>query len=1021
MPIPRELTLRTLTALGIDLERGDGVLNALRSGAWTGDLAPIPAEVGARIGDAPYDDRYELVRLLGHGASGAVYAARDHVMDEEVAIKLLRTTSDREIDRMRREIGVLRVLRVPGVVGFRDEGTWNHLPFVVMDLVRGEPFPGTRARRWEDLAEVVVGLAETLARLHENGFIHRDLKPSNVLTVQGRATLLDFGLARPQADVDAVDGPLAGTPAYLAPEVFFGVDPSPRSDLYALGVMLYEALGGARPHHGDSLSELVHAVLFENPVPLAERAPDVPPAVARLVMRLISREPDARPASAKEVVRALREGGLPRVRRPRRVGSPEPLERALAALRAGRPIDVGGPRGSGRTRLLEDVEAQLRSEGREVARAVPAVAPFASLQTSIEPLGDELPDLATATALAESRLRERLRGGLVLLVDDLHRVDPSTADLLRRVRGEGAVLRVVDGPADIELGPLTVEELTQLFAGPRPVLHLPDDAAAILHARVGGLPALAMERLGAWVRAGLARWEGDRVLVDREALDRLGAGLEVDPLDLRGEDRGLPDELAQIWRAVTLLEPHATLARVAAVTGMSVWSVEARLASLVEAGVLEARDDAWVSLAHPPRQRWSQEDWAAASRAAADALPPHALQRLVRILQAGQLDRVPGAARRIAEHQLDQDRPGFGWAVVSEGLAAARRVGRSDDVPALLSLAVRLALATNDPRLLSAARVEIARCDPEDEGRLGVLCQLASRLLASHGGAVWGELEALEPYPDPEIELWRHRLVAFAAGDVPVEEHAAWLERVRGQVERLPEGEMSVRSWEAPLRFRNRDFAGAAILEEGAWRQTRHPVRAIAAGLNAARSWSEAGCFDETERILAELEPELVPRRIPVLEAHWVHLQRHLRYRRGELPEHDPELTEAVRALGAPNTISAHLLLEAACSWRRGELEQARAFAMECAELVDRKGRLWGGALSRALAWACGEPLDVEALLALAASAPYPDIALQIYALLGRPLPRLIADTLDTRYPATARREVLSREEALRLCPPREE
>jgi len=145
VPIPREVTLRTLTALGVDVERGEGVLDALRSGALSYEPAPIPAEVGSRIGDAPYDDRYELTALLGHGASGAVFAAHDHVMGEDVAVKIVRIHTDREIDRMHREIAVLRMLRVPGVVGFRDEGTWDGLPFVVMDLVRGKAFPGRKA------------------------------------------------------------------------------------------------------------------------------------------------------------------------------------------------------------------------------------------------------------------------------------------------------------------------------------------------------------------------------------------------------------------------------------------------------------------------------------------------------------------------------------------------------------------------------------------------------------------------------------------------------------------------------------------------------------------------------------------------------------------------------------------------------------------------------------------------------------------------------------------------------------
>lgn len=984
-------------------------------------MAPLPAEVGSRIGDPPYVERYELTRLLGSGASGAVYAARDHVMDEDVAIKLLRTISDREIERMRREIGVLRMLRVPGIVGFRDEGTWNHLPFVVMDLVHGEPFPGTRSRRWEDVAEVVVGLVETLSRLHEIGFIHRDLKPSNVLTVQGRATLLDFGLARSQGEDDALDGALAGTPAYLAPEVFFGADPSPSSDLYALGVMLYEILSGRRPHEGESVAQLVQAVLFDRVVPLSERAPDVPPAIARLVMKLMSREPGARPSSALEVLRILRDEALLPKRRPRRVGSVEPLERAVALLCAGRPVDVGGRPGSGRTRLLEDAETALLSRGARVVRATPAAAPFASLVGIVEPLDDEVPDLAAATALAEQRLRQRLRDGWVLLVDDLDRIDPSSAALIRRVRDEGAVLTAVDGPGDIELGPLPVEALQGLFAGPRALLHLPDDAAALVHARVGGLPGPVVERLGAWVRAGMASWEDDRFLVEREALDRLVAGVEVDPLHTFGDDREIPDELAEVWRAVALLEPHATLPRVARLTSTPMWSVEARLAALVDAHVLDRRGDTWCSIAHPPRQRWSTEVWSAASRAAADLLPAHAIERLLRLLEGGALDAVPGAAREIATHLLDEDRPGVAWAVLSEGLAAARRAGVHSEMPELLSLGVRVALITSDRRLLNAVQVEIARCDPEDEARLGELCRLAARLLSSGGRAVIDALRKLEPFSAPEIDVWRYRIMAFAAKDVSVEEYAEWLDSVHAEVAALPGGSDSLLAWEANLRFSKREFAEAAALEELGWRRNAHPLRAIAAGLNAAMCRIEAGHFEEADRILDGVGHALLPRRLPMMEALWVYYRRTIRYRKGELPESDPELTDAIRRLGLPQQTANHLLLDAAVAWRRGEVQRAKELALDASACFTQMGRPWASSVARALAVACGHSDDVEEVLNLALTAPYPDITLQAFALIRRPVPPYIDGKLDLRYPLQARREVLSREEALRLCPQREE
>lgn len=254
--------------------------------------------------------RYRLVRALGRGGHGEVWEAEDRLTAEAVAVKLIRGEPGDAARRVRREIATLRLFRVPGVVRLRDEGIEDGMTFMVMDLVRGAPFPGAPLPcPWASIAAPALGLLETLARIHALGIVHRDLKPENVLvTAEGRPVVLDFGLASGGsvgAEVDD-EGYLLGTPLYLAPEQIRGEPVTPATDLYAVGVLLYEALSGRPPHKARELNELFAARLAGLAPPLAEVAPDVPEAVARVVDRLLAVEQADRPQTARSAHRALR-------------------------------------------------------------------------------------------------------------------------------------------------------------------------------------------------------------------------------------------------------------------------------------------------------------------------------------------------------------------------------------------------------------------------------------------------------------------------------------------------------------------------------------------------------------------------------------------------------------------------------------------------------------------------------------------------------------------------------------------
>ena len=266
--------------------------------------------------------RYTLAEQIGEGAQGEVWTAHDRLLGERVALKWLGPV-DRASDRARREIAVLRMLRVPGVVQLVDEGVDRGRAFVVMELVEGAPFPGAGAqpRAWASIESTVLALLETLGHVHAAGVVHRDLKPANVLVrPSGQPVVLDFGISCWSAD-----GPTAaaaGTPAYMAPEQVDGGAVDARADLYAAGAMLFEALSGALPHRAGALPAMLRARRDEPARPLAEVAPGVPAHVAAAVDRLLAVRADDRFRTASDAITALR--GEP----------PAPADRPRAARRA---------------------------------------------------------------------------------------------------------------------------------------------------------------------------------------------------------------------------------------------------------------------------------------------------------------------------------------------------------------------------------------------------------------------------------------------------------------------------------------------------------------------------------------------------------------------------------------------------------------------------------------------------------------------------------------------------------------
>ena len=493
--------------------------------------------------------RYRLLALLGRGGHGEVWAAEDLLLGGEVALKLLHDRPG-EPPHVRREIATLRSLRLPGVVRLLDEGMDGERPFLVMERIYGAAFPGRGLPRpcpFSAIRERTIEIADVLARIHAAGVVHRDLKPENILVDDaGRAFLVDFGLShRAPLGFDAAEGALLGTPLHAAPEQIRGEPVGPFTDLYALGVILYEALSGRLPHEARDFQELVELRLHERPAPLAAVAPGVPPDIAAVVDALLAIEPEDRPRSAEDLSRALRgrpkRGGdkpfLPRL------GSDAAARRVFDAVCHGQSIDVVGPPGSGRTHCLEDVAERLSLRNVPVLRAAPSERPFASIAAMTGSLDSLEGSLAEVVVEVESRLARILAEGAVFFVDDAERIDRFSFAALERCRARGAVVRVLSRPAgeaieSISPAPLEIADLLPLFAGPTRLFHLATDAAEILSSRTRGLPARIVLELSAWERAGLARRSGELFVVDREGLDRLSVELDeraAPPVECRVE------------------------------------------------------------------------------------------------------------------------------------------------------------------------------------------------------------------------------------------------------------------------------------------------------------------------------------------------------------------------------------------------------------------------------------------------------------------------------------------------------
>ena len=259
------------------------------------------------------DGRYRVISRLGSGGMADVYLAQDQLLGREVAVKVLHHhfAEDQEfVERFRREASSAAALSHPNIVGIFDRGEWNGTYYIAMEYVAGRPLKDlVREQGPLDPAaaiDIVLQILQAARVAHKRGVIHRDLKPHNViLDDEGRARVTDFGIARAGASDMTLTGSIMGTAQYLSPEQAQGYSVSAASDLYSIGVILYELLTGVVPFEGETAVAVAFKQVSAAPRPPSELNPVIPLSLDAVVLRALAKDPAARYADADALIAAL--------------------------------------------------------------------------------------------------------------------------------------------------------------------------------------------------------------------------------------------------------------------------------------------------------------------------------------------------------------------------------------------------------------------------------------------------------------------------------------------------------------------------------------------------------------------------------------------------------------------------------------------------------------------------------------------------------------------------------------------
>ena len=291
------------------------------------------------------NDRYEIQQRIGRGGMADVFLARDLLLDRPVAIKVLFpefAVDPNFVERFRREAQSAANLNHPNIVGVYDWGQYANTYFMAMEYVQGRTLADIlRANghvNSQQAAEIASEIAAALGFAHRNGVVHRDIKPANILIgANGQVKVADFGIARamnaPTESNLTQAGSVMGTATYFSPEQAQGAQPDPRSDLYSLGIVLYEMVAGRPPFSGENPVSIAYKQVHEQPQPLNQLVADVPKSFEAIVAKLLAKKPEIRYATAEAVRDDLR-----------RFRNGEPVHALASAMGATTPPTTAVPR-----------------------------------------------------------------------------------------------------------------------------------------------------------------------------------------------------------------------------------------------------------------------------------------------------------------------------------------------------------------------------------------------------------------------------------------------------------------------------------------------------------------------------------------------------------------------------------------------------------------------------------------------------------------------------------------------------
>src|SRR5215204_1262352 len=265
--------------------------------------------------------KYRIISPLGSGGMGEVYLAEDDQLKRKAALKFLAaefSSNADHLERFMREARAASALNHPNICTIYEINSEDEIPFIAMEFIEGETVSGMIRRRRRNIRqalELATQVSAALVEAHEAGIVHRDIKPANIiLTNRGQAKILDFGLVKlVQTEGASVGskkfltkaGMVVGTASYMSPEQARGLDVDGRTDVWSLGVVLYEMLTGTLPFTGETSTDTLAAILTKTPLPPSQLFPEIPPALEGIILKALRSDREDRYTSANSLLSDL--------------------------------------------------------------------------------------------------------------------------------------------------------------------------------------------------------------------------------------------------------------------------------------------------------------------------------------------------------------------------------------------------------------------------------------------------------------------------------------------------------------------------------------------------------------------------------------------------------------------------------------------------------------------------------------------------------------------------------------------